>query len=148
MFLQVCVCPQVGGGIPACLAGGIPACLSTGLRGGGGAIPACIEGGIPACLATGLRGMPGLGVCSQLVPSLGGCLLPGGLLLGGVPGLRGSAWGGLVSQHALRQTPPGETTAGADGTHPTGMHSCFLCKFIEMYDSESALLVIRDVEFF
>ena len=38
MFLQVCVCPQGGGGggIPACIAGGIPACLGAGLRGEGG----------------------------------------------------------------------------------------------------------------
>ena len=37
MFLQVCVCPQGGGGvggIPACLAGGIPACLAAGLQEG------------------------------------------------------------------------------------------------------------------
>ena len=33
MFLQVSVCPQGGGGIPACLAGGIPVCLTTGLQG-------------------------------------------------------------------------------------------------------------------
>ena len=33
--------------------------------------------------------------------------------------------GGLVSQYALRQTLPlGETATAADGTHPTGMHSC------------------------
>ena len=43
----------------------------------------------------------------------GGCLLQGGPVLGG-----------LVSQHALRQTPPPGETATADGTHPTGMHSC------------------------
>ena len=33
----------------------------------------------------------------------------------------------LVSQHALRQIPPptpGDTATAADGTHPTGMHSC------------------------
>ena len=71
-----------------------------------------------------------------------GCLVPGGLLLGGawswegllpggylvqgVPGPGGClVQGGLVSQHALRQTPPGETPTAADGTHPTGMHSCF-----------------------
>ena len=92
------------------------------------------------------RGVPGLGVCSKLVPSLGGCLLPGGLLLEGCL-VRGVCSGGLISQNALRQTPPGDMTAGADGTHPTGMHSCFLCKFIEMYHSESALLVLRDVKF-
>ena len=28
-------------------------------------------------------------------------------------------------QHALRQTPPGEMATAADGTHPTGMHSCW-----------------------
>ena len=30
-----------------------------------------------------------------------------------------------VCQHALRQTPrPQQTATAADGTHPTGMHSC------------------------
>ena len=52
----------------------------------------------------------------------GGCLVPGGG--GSAPGQEG----GLVSQHALRQTAhpptPGETATAADGTHPTGMHSC------------------------
>ena len=33
---------------------------------------------------------------------------------------------GGASQHALRQTPPGETATAADGTHPTGMHSCIV----------------------
>ena len=33
--------------------------------------------------------------------------------------------GGGVSQHALCQTPPHPTATAADGTHPTGMHSCF-----------------------
>ena len=46
-----------------------------------------------------------------------------------------------ISQHALGQTPPGQTYPGmhwgrqppplmataADGTHPTGMHSCWRC---------------------
>ena len=41
------------------------------------------------------------------------------MVLGGVPGP-----GGLVFQHALTQTTPGETATAADGTHPTGMHSC------------------------
>ena len=46
----------------------------------------------------------------------------------------GPGWGeggpgldpGGVSQHALRQTrpPPQQTANAADGTHPTGMHSC------------------------
>ena len=47
------------------------------------------------------------------MPGPGGVCFQGGL----VPG-------GLVSQHALRQTPPGETATAANGTHPTGMHSC------------------------
>ena len=76
-------------------------------------------------------------VCSQGVCSWGG-----------VPGLRGSARGGAGIPACTEANTPGETTAGADGTHPTGMHSCFLCKFIEMYDCESARLVLRDVEFF
>ena len=56
-----------------------------------------------------------------------GCLGPG-------PGgrLGGSGWWGPgpgqggVSKLALRQTtpPPQQTATAADGTHPTGMHSC------------------------
>ena len=50
---------------------------------------------------------------------------------GGVPGSRGvCSRGGVVSQHALRQTPPGQTATAADGTHPTGMHSCCTGVFI------------------
>ena len=41
--------------------------------------------------------------------------------------------GGLVSQHALRQTPPGETATAADGTHPTGMHSRLSFKFSTLH---------------
>ena len=80
------------------------------------------------------RGVPGPGGCLVL----GGCLVPGGAwspgggyLVQGVSSRGVSAQGGclilggLVSQHALRQTPPpGETATAADGTHPTGMHSC------------------------
>ena len=58
------------------------------------------------------------------MPGLEGSAPRGALSWGvcswGVPGS-----GGLVSQHALRQTPPEETATAADGTHPTGMHSCF-----------------------
>ena len=59
-----------------------------------------------------------------------GGLLPGGCLVqGGMSSWGGGAWsGGLVSQHALRQTPLGEMATAADGTHPTGMHSCFKWK--------------------
>ena len=66
------------------------------------------------------------GVCSWGVPDPGGVPGLGGACSGGVCS-GGGAWsgGGVVSQHALRQTPPGETATAADGTHPTGMHSCF-----------------------
>ena len=65
---------------------------------GGCAIPACIAGGIPACLATGLQG--GGGSAPR------GCLVWGSLLPGGGSAPRWCAWSrGLVSQHALRQTP-------------------------------------------
>ena len=39
-------------------------------------------------------------------------------------GVQDQVWEGCVSQHALRQTPQ-QTATAADGTHPTGMHSCF-----------------------
>ena len=47
-------------------------------------------------------------------------------------GLQAHTWG-EVSQHALRQTPPQQTTTAAGGTHPTGMHSCFifLLRFVD-----------------
>ena len=63
----------------------------------------------------------GGGVCSFSAP--GEVSGPGG---GGVPGP-----GGLVSQHALRQIPPGETATAADVTIPTGMHSCLEKNFAE-----------------
>ena len=49
------------------------------------------------------------------MPGPGGCLVPGGVW--SAPG------GGVVSQHVLRQTA---TATAADGTHPTGMHSCWV----------------------
>ena len=56
---------------------------------------------------------------------LGG-LVGGRTCLGPDPGGGwGSGWGGGVSQHALRQTPQQQTATAADGTHPTGMHSCY-----------------------
>ena len=45
----------------------------------------------------------------------GGCLLPRGLLPGGVVG---------IPACTEADTPPGEMATAADGTHPTGMHSC------------------------
>ena len=53
------------------------------------------------------QGVPALGVCSWGVSAPRGCLLPGG----------GAWW-----------RPPG-TANTAGGTHPTGMHSCFLCQY-------------------
>ena len=60
----------------------------------------------------------------------GGCLVPrGGCLLRGVPGPGG---GGLLQGIGVpawtEADPPGETATATDGTHPTGMHSCFLLK--------------------
>ena len=76
---------------------------------GGGcgcAIPACIAGGIPACLAAGLEE-------GGSVPGGGRCLLGGGRV-----------W-----------IPPRKQTATvADGTHPTGMHSC--CKYNYIISAE------------
>ena len=67
-----------------------------------------------------------IGVCQEFC-SQGGCLVPGGCLLpggvsapGGVPAPRGC----LVPGGCLVETPPGGTATAADGTHPTGMHSC------------------------
>ena len=62
----------------------------------------------------------------------GGCLLQGGLLPGGclvlvlgVPDPWGSAPRGAgIPACTEADPPPGETAAAADGTHPTGMHSC------------------------
>ena len=76
------------------------------------------------------------GVC---LSTGGGCLV-GGSGLGGVCSWEDAGSGGvcsrgvfsqgrLVSQHALRQTPPRGTATAADSTHPTGMHSC--CVFFQ-----------------
>ena len=56
-------------------------------------------GGIPGCLATGVRG--------------------GGCLFGGV-----CSWGAGIPACTETEPPPGEMATAADGTHPTGMHSC------------------------
>ena len=96
----------------------------------GDGIPTCLAGGIPACLA-GLRGVSrptprweveGLLVRGVSRPTPGGSPGPH------QGGLQAHTWQ-VVSQHALRQTPPGAVHAGrygqqAGSTHPTGMHSC------------------------
>ena len=65
------------------------------------------------------RGVPGRGACLLCGGLLWGDLVLGGCLFGGVPApggclLRGGAW----------WRPPTATAAG--GTHPTGMHSCYV----------------------
>ena len=74
------------------------------------------------------------GVCLSTggVPAPGGCLLwgsgPRGVWSRGVPagggvGPGGSGAGGVPAPGVcLVETPP--TATAADGTHPTGMHSC------------------------
>ena len=59
---------------------------------------------------------------------------PGGCLLLGVCSLGGSAPGGGVCSRGVgipacteADTPLRETATAADGTHPTGMHSCCQC---------------------
>ena len=70
--------------------------------------PAGVPG--PGCLLWG--------VSAPRVGWSGGCLVRGVC-----------SWGRLVSQHAVRQSPLGETATATDGTHATGMHSCFLVNF-------------------
>ena len=118
VFTGVCLSGG-GGGIRACLAGGIPECLAAGLGGvSQHALQVVSEhvlqqvsegGGIPACLAAGLQGGPAPGGPARGVPAPGGYLLLGA----------GAVWGD--------PPPPGQQTATvADGTHSTGMHSCFM----------------------
>ena len=65
----------------------------------------------------------GMGVCSQ------GGLVPGGSALEGSASW-GGAWsrgrgGGSAPGGCLVDPPPPRTATAADGTHPTGIHSCF-----------------------
>ena len=74
------------------------------------------------------------------VPGPGGCLVlgvpgPGGLVLGGVPGPGGCLVPGggclvlgSLAPRGLVETPPMASAAG--GTHPTGMHSCYLTFYL------------------
>ena len=71
------------------------------------------QGGV---LSPGGVSGPGVGMYAPRVSALGGCLLWGVSAPGGVSALGGcllrgglvpeGVWGGVVSQHALRQTPP------------------------------------------
>ena len=61
------------------------------------------------------------GAWSGGVPGPGGVSAPGGCL---VPGR------GVGIPACTEADPPGETATAADGTHPTGLHSCLhLCLF-------------------
>ena len=65
----------------------------------------------------------------------GGCLLQGGVCSWGVSGLggclfRGGGWGQVVSEHALRQTPPppcGQTDACKNITFATSFRTVIIC---------------------
>ena len=63
---------------------------------------------------------------ASVCPQYGGVSAPGGvcLLPGGVCSWGMSAPGGGIPACTEAGTPPGETATAADGTHPTGMHSC------------------------
>ena len=105
MFLQVSVCPQGGCLVP----GGVP--------GPGGV---CSWG--VSALGGLLKGVPGpAGVCSGGVSGLGGYLVPVG------PGQ-----GGLVSQHALRQTPSPERDGYCCGRYASYWNAFLLC-FISFF---------------
>ena len=73
------------------------------------------------CLLWGVSTLGGMS-------ALGGCLLWGGGCL-----LRGVCSGGCLFLGAggvgSALTQPGETATAADGTHPTGMHSCLNNRF-------------------
>ena len=75
--------------------------------------------GVEGCLGSDPGGVEGSGQEGCLGPD------PGEGWGLGAGQLQAQAWVG-VSQHALRQTSPAppQTATAADGTHPTGMHSC------------------------
>ena len=59
------------------------------------------------------------------VPVPGGVCSRGGLLPGGVPALGGLLPGGVPAPGgSVEPLPRKQTATVADGTHPTGMHSC------------------------
>ena len=76
------------------------------------------------CLSTG-------GVCSRGVSGPGGRLLLGGLLWG--------VWssGDGIPACTEADPPPEETATAADGTHPTGMHSCIESKRLYIHQFEA-----------
>ena len=137
VFTRVCDSVQGGGVIPACIAGGIPACLAAGLQGGWyPSMPCRFPGPHPRgklrSLAWGVSRTTPKGGVSRPTPGVSpgphwGCL-------------QAHAWG--ISRPTPRGTsrptprggsipacteadPPPPTATAADGTHPTGMHSCW-----------------------
>ena len=105
-----------GGGV---WARGVPA------PGGG----ACSRGLVPGpggCLIWGVSGPSG-GTCSGGALSRGGICSVGDWSRGGSaggPGPKGVCSGGFPECTEV-DTPPQQMATVADGTHPTGMHSCF-----------------------
>ena len=74
--------------------------------GGGGAVLSPSRGGVLSP-GKGVYLVPGVYLVLGGVWSRGTCLVPGGCLLQGVC-VPAPGGGGVVSQHALRQTPPCE----------------------------------------
>ena len=79
-------------------------------------VSVCPQRGVP-----GPRGrclVPGGPWSRECAWSRGVCLVPGGAW----------SWGVGIPACTQAETPPGETATAADGTHSTGMHSCFTCR--------------------
>ena len=92
----------------------------------------CFYTGLSVILFTGgcLGPCPGVGVLPGGRGGLGPCPVAGGLPRAGVQaqtqeGPRPRQGGVYPSMHWGRHPPPQQMATAADGTHPTGMHSCF-----------------------
>ena len=72
-----------------------------------------VPGGLPGQRVPDPGGVPGLGVSG-----------PRGCLVCGVPGPRGPGQGAWSGGGAWWR--PTRTATAAGGTHPTGMHSCYM----------------------
>ena len=109
MFSQVSVCPQLG----VCMAGGV--CMARGVYMAGGHVwwGACLAGGMHwghawqrhAWWGCAWQGHAWQGLC----------------VAGGPAWPRGCVWQWVCVAE--------ETATSADGTHPTGMHSCIISNF-------------------
>ena len=115
-------------------------------RGGGcvvalAGVHGCSCGGMHGCSWGGMHGCSGGGVCGEgghVWRGGGACMVKGGMHgEGGMCGEGGCAWqrgvcgewGGVCGEGGAWYAPPPRDMAGhcAGGTHPTGMHSCFIC---------------------